>query len=100
MPEIVFKSYSVVQRIGDEWCVLSEKGKRLGCFKTRKEAQDRLREIEYFKHKKEDSDSEFSKQECYCEACGSYFFSSKRCDLSHCPVCGEQDDLVEITGIV
>jgi predicted Zn-ribbon and HTH transcriptional regulator len=99
MPEIVFKSYSVVQRIGDEWCVLSEKGKRLGCFKTRKEAQDRLREIEYFKHQKEDSDSEFAKQECYCEACGSYFFSSKRCDLSRCPVCGEQDDLVEITGV-
>ena len=34
------------------WVVLSEKGKKLaGPYKTRKEAEKRLREIEYFKNR-------------------------------------------------
>jgi hypothetical protein len=92
------KEYSVVQKMGNEWCVLSEEGKKLGCYPSRKQAEERLREIEYFKHKKDNND--WAKQECYCESCGSYFFSQKRCDQSICPVCGEQDDIVEITGLV
>jgi hypothetical protein len=37
----------------DVWCVYSEKGKLLGRAKTKEKAQKRLREIEYFKHKKD-----------------------------------------------
>ena len=37
----------------DGWYVLSENGKPLGGpYKTYKEAQKRLRQIEYYKHKK------------------------------------------------
>lgn len=32
------------------FCIYSKKGKKLGCFKTRKGAEDRLAEIEMFKH--------------------------------------------------
>jgi hypothetical protein len=35
----------------DVWCVYSEKGKLLGRYKYKKEAERRLRQIEYFKHK-------------------------------------------------
>lgn len=31
--------------------VLSEKGKNLGHFKTKKEAEKRLKQVEFFKHK-------------------------------------------------
>jgi len=37
---------------GDEWCVHSEKGKNLGCGPSKDWAESRLREVEYFKHKK------------------------------------------------
>lgn len=30
--------------------IVSEKGKKLGEYKTKKEAEERLRQIEYFKH--------------------------------------------------
>jgi len=35
----------------DVWCVYSEGGKLLGRYKTKAEAQERLRQVEYFKHK-------------------------------------------------
>jgi hypothetical protein len=36
----------------DGYHVLSEKGKNLGGpYKTKKEAEERLRQVEYFKHK-------------------------------------------------
>jgi len=35
-----------------KWRVVSHTGKNLGTCNTRKEAEDRLREVEYFKHKK------------------------------------------------
>ena len=34
------------------WCVYSETGKKLGCYRTRKAAQERLRQIEYWKRRK------------------------------------------------
>lgn len=44
----------MIRKVKGGYQVVSEKGKNLsGVLKTRKEAQDRLREIEYFKHKKE-----------------------------------------------
>jgi len=37
----------------DVWCVYSEKGRLLGRAKTKEQAQKRLREVEFFKHKKD-----------------------------------------------
>lgn len=42
---------SIVKR-GSKQCVVSRTGKNLGCSKTKKGAQKRLRQVEYFKHKK------------------------------------------------
>jgi len=39
----------------DVWCVYSEKGRLLGRYKTKKEAEKRLRQIEFFKHKRGES---------------------------------------------
>ncbi len=36
------------------YCIYSKKGKKLGCFETRKGAEKRLAEIEMFKHMKGD----------------------------------------------
>jgi hypothetical protein len=43
----------VVQKVGSGWAVFSETGKKLSkIYKTKKEANERLKEIEYFKNKK------------------------------------------------
>jgi len=36
-----------------EWCVVSEKGKSMGCYSSEKEAKERLQDVEMFKHMKE-----------------------------------------------
>jgi hypothetical protein len=36
----------------NEWCIYSKSGKKMGCYKTKDEAVERLRQIEYFKHNK------------------------------------------------
>jgi flavin-binding protein dodecin len=42
-----------IKKMDSKWCVLSRKGKKLGCYKTKGEAVKRLRQVEYFKkHKK------------------------------------------------
>jgi hypothetical protein len=39
---------------GDVWCVYSKDGDRLlGRYRTKKEAENRLRQIEFFKRKKQ-----------------------------------------------
>jgi len=51
--EVVKKCRKEDKRSADDvWCVYSEKGRLLGRYKTKKEAERRLRQIEYFKHKK------------------------------------------------
>lgn len=40
----------MVRQVGKNWVVLSEKGKRLGTYKSKKDAEERLRQIEYLKH--------------------------------------------------
>jgi len=35
----------------DVWCVYSEKGRLLGRYSTKEEAEKRLRQVEYFKHR-------------------------------------------------
>ena len=42
-----------IVRKGSRWQVQSEKGRNMGTYDTRKEAEDRLRDIEMFKHMKE-----------------------------------------------
>lgn len=39
-----------VVKKGSKWCVLSEKGKSLGCYPTKAKAVRRLRQVEWFKH--------------------------------------------------
>jgi len=47
------RTLAFIKKSGSEWCVYSKDGKPLGCYKTQKEAEERLRQIEYFKHKAE-----------------------------------------------
>ena len=43
----------MIKKVAGGYKVLSEKGKNLGGpYKTKKEAETRLRQVEYFKHKK------------------------------------------------
>lgn len=53
---------AVVRKDGSEWCVFSKSGKKLGCFPTKKQAQERLQEIEFFKQKGEKNGE--SKTDC------------------------------------
>ena len=44
---------AMIKKAGGGYKVLSEKGKNLGGpYKTKKEAEKRLQQVEYFKHKK------------------------------------------------
>lgn len=48
-------SKAVIRKDGTKskpFCIYSEKGKKLGCYSTRKQAEDRLAQIEMFKHMK------------------------------------------------
>jgi hypothetical protein len=46
-------SLGVVRKVGDGWAVFSEEGKKLSkVYSKKKEAVERLKEIEYFKDKK------------------------------------------------
>lgn len=44
-------SEAVVKKEGSQYCIFSKSGKKLECFPTKKEASDRLRQIEFFKNK-------------------------------------------------
>lgn len=43
---------SFIRKRKGKYCVISKKGKTLGCYKSRAAAVKRLRQIEYFKHNK------------------------------------------------
>lgn len=93
----LLKDTAVIRKVGKEWCVFSESGKRMGCYNSRKAAERRLKQIEYFKHQK--SGVEVAAFYCYCRDCGIYFYSNKRCDQSRCPGCHDPDmDNIEIIG--
>lgn len=47
-----FEKVSFIRKIKNEWCVVSKKGKKLGCYKSRKAAVKRLKSIEYWKRNK------------------------------------------------
>jgi len=47
------KGVKMIKKVSGGYKVLSEKGKNLGGpYKTKKEAETRLRQVEYFKHNK------------------------------------------------
>ncbi len=51
---IVDKTTAVIRKSGPPnkpYCVHSKTGKKLGCFPSRKQAQERLAQIEFFKNK-------------------------------------------------
>ena len=50
---------TIVKR-GNEECVISKKGKNLGCSSSHAGAVKRLRQVEYFKHMKEENEQEWS----------------------------------------
>jgi hypothetical protein len=41
----------MIKKIYNKYRIVSLQGKNLGEYKTKKEAEERLRQIEYFKHK-------------------------------------------------
>lgn len=43
---------SFIKKLKGKWCVVSKKGKSLGCYGSRKAALKRLRQVEFFKHNK------------------------------------------------
>lgn len=47
--EAGFEKFSYIRRRGKKWVVLSHKGKVLGTYKTKAEAQKRLRQVEFWK---------------------------------------------------
>lgn len=52
---IVEKTLGIIRKVGNEFCIFSKKGKKLGCFSSRKKAEKRLREIEFFSRDKDKS---------------------------------------------
>lgn len=63
LADTAWKSYfltrfAYVRKQDGKWCVISEKGKRLGCFPSKEKAVRRLRQIEYFKRHGEAVDLE------------------------------------------
>ena len=38
----------VITKVDNQFCVFSENGKKLGCYNTREEAEERLRQVERF----------------------------------------------------
>ncbi len=44
------KTKSVIKKRGSKWCIFSKSGKLLECKDTKKEAEKRLKQIEFFKN--------------------------------------------------
>jgi hypothetical protein len=89
------QEFSYIKKVGSEWCVFGESGRKMGCYSSKKAAEKRLAQVEMFKHMKANKELG-SVWECYCIDEGIYFFSSRRCDLQRCPESG--DDAIEVTG--
>jgi hypothetical protein len=101
--DINLTEVAMIKKVGSQWCVFSADGsKRLGCYSSRPAAEKRLAQIEMFRHmKKGEVDFEISSQSwCYCSCCGAEYVSNKRCDLSTCPVCGDNSCSYELTGLI
>jgi hypothetical protein len=98
----ILTEIAVIVKKGSQWCVMSESGGSLGCYGSRKEAQDRLAQVEMFKHMKSTkAGQEFSRQQCECDQCGAIYWTPDMCQDAYCPIChagpGENE---ELTGVL
>lgn len=61
IPEIDFSKVSYIKKLKDKekWRVYSESGKNLGTYDSVKDAKSRLKEIEFFKHKKKSNNNPY-----------------------------------------
>jgi murein DD-endopeptidase MepM/ murein hydrolase activator NlpD len=50
-------SNETIKKMGNKWRVVSHKGRNLGTYGSRKEAEKRLRQVEFFKHQSEAMDA-------------------------------------------
>lgn len=97
----LLKDEAYIKKVGKQWCVFGEGGRRMGCYSSRPAAEKRLKQIEMFKHMKtkKGSEEEFASFYCYCPECGAYFYTPHRCDRSLCPVCHDPDrNNIEVIG--
>jgi hypothetical protein len=100
----ILREDAYIRKVGKEWCIFSEDGDNLGCKGSKKEAEDRLAEIEMFKHMKSSTHDSASRYHfCICQNCGVEFAATKYCDETKCPACGEYkgmdvEDLEEMEG--
>ena len=107
---------ATIKKEGDEWVVYSNSGKKMGSYKSKKEAEDRLKQIEMFKHIKENKgeseesdagdtyrnkldpksphDKQHRKIKMVCRKCGS----RKNIDLHHKG--GSRSDLNSTKNII
>ena len=53
------KVTEVIKKVGDKWQVQSHTGKNLGTYSSKAEAHKRLGQVEYFKHKNEETEKPF-----------------------------------------
>lgn len=94
---------------GNKYQVQSEKGKNLGTYNTRKEAEDRLKQIHYFKHINKDNldeskqdllDTLYSSKEpsygsCYLLDDGTFLFPSEKDNKSALAFHGDEEDIID-----
>jgi hypothetical protein len=53
LPRKLWREDAMIRKVKEGYKVLSEKGKNLGGpYKTKSEAEKRLRQVEFFKHRK------------------------------------------------
>ena len=83
----LLKEVSYIKKVGSDWCVFGDSGRRMGCYSSRKRAEERLAQVEMFKHIKGIQDNA-SRNFCICQDCNSEFATPEFCDLATCPVCG------------
>ncbi|MBQ6627967.1 MAG: leucine-rich repeat domain-containing protein [Methanobrevibacter sp.] len=97
-------SESLVEKIvkkGSQWQVQSEKGKNMGTYDTKEEAEKRLKQVEYFKHINED-DFEFMPDKNPAgtplgngTGLGEAFDDE---EIEFCPICDRQMDFIGYQG--
>ncbi len=52
LKEASIDKMAFIKKVKGKFCVVSKKGKSLGCYKKRSDALRRLRQVEFFKHNK------------------------------------------------
>lgn len=88
----LLKETAYIKKVGSEWCVFGEGGRKFGCYSSKPAAETRLKQIEMFRHIKSNTPEESSRFHfCICENCNAQIATTKYCENLKCPVCGEYD---------